>query len=415
MLNKYFFINSVHSLKTSSLTGEYILWGLLILFIPIYPAIFIFYLLVILSQDQRYTYFVFFIILSILIILNINRSVDNDLENYLSIFKFMNTSTLRGFFEDSNQFIVSLKLSEAVWYGITWLISNLTNANEFIYIAFLTFVIYGIYFWGLKEIVEFMNENSQFYIMAISFGMLICINFSETTHLIRQYICGSVLFLQFVWLFKKQYLKVFLAFIPSLLIHNSLIVPFFIIIISYVLFFQKIINNKILRLFLIPIITGSVIGYAINIFVNQFNYETSVSSGGLFFSMSLDVATYMLTLGFFLYSKNSRNINMLVEGYLIFFLMFVAFLFFLRSNMTLYLRFYLYLEWFRVLGLISLTALFPIFKRSSILFVLFFMFCFLFLQLRILRAPWTYEIGFIKLMSLNIFQILKPIFNNITF
>ena len=157
MSNKHFLINVGQSLKISSLSGDYILLGLLILFIPIYPAIFIFYLFVILSQDQRYTYFVFFIILSILIILNINRSVDNDLENYLSIFKFMNTSTLRGFFEDSNQFIVSLKLSEAVWYGITWSISNLTNANEFIYIAFLTFVIYGIYFWGLKEIVEFMN------------------------------------------------------------------------------------------------------------------------------------------------------------------------------------------------------------------------------------------------------------------
>ena len=412
MNDKEFFIDSGQFLKLSA--WEYLLLALSVLFIPVYPVIFIFYLLFILSADKGYKNFIIFFLLSIFIFLNATRSVDNDLENYLSIYQFMNTSTLRGFFEDSNQFLVSFRLSEAVWYAITWTISNLTNANEFVYIAFLTCAIYGIYYCGLKGLVEAIDGNTQVYILTILFGMLVCINFSETTHLIRQYICGSVLFLQFVWIFRKQYLKVFLGFVPAMLIHNSLIVPFFIMIISYLFFTQKIITNKILRIFLMPLITGAIIGFALNRFVSQYNYEASDSSGGVFFSMALDVATYLIALGFFLYSKNKRQINILVEGYLIFCLMFAACLFFLRSNMILYLRFYLYLEWFRVFGLISLMTLFPVFKRSGIVFIGFVIFCFLFFSLRILRAPWLYGIDLMEVMSTNLFQILKPIFYNFT-
>ena len=409
------FIDIRQALKFVVYSAQDFLLVLAVLFLPIYPAIFIISLFIVLSQDKRYKYFIFLLLLSFLVILNTNRSVDNDLQNYLSVFNYMNNSSLRDFFEDSNQFMISLRLSEIFWYITTWTVSNISEANEIVYITFLTCSIYGIYYIGLKDLIVTIDGNTQLSVMTILFGTLVCINFSETTHLIRQYICGSILFLQFVWIFRKQYVKVLMLFVPAVLIHNSLLVPFFFILLTVLIFTQSIFTNKIVRIFLIPVMTGALLGFVLNSFVSRLGYESSDSSDGVFMSMALDVGAYFSTLGFFLYSRNRKPLNGLVEFYLIFFLSFAAFLFLLRSSVLVYLRFYLYLEWFRVFGLISLTSVFPFLMRSSFGFFLFIVLCFLFVQLRILKAPWEYEVGLVHLMSINFFQLIKLFFNNIIY
>lgn len=324
------------------------------------------------------------LILFLLAFLNTSRNIDNDLGNYIEIFNFFKSHS---FFEvfGNLDFLFSVKPTEPIFYLLTYLLSKLFFGKVYLYIFFITLILYTNYLYGLSLLFNkyFLNTNFIFaYYFIVIFG---CINFAETSHLLRQYFAGSLIPLFFYYLLSNRLLKSILLSFIIVLTHNSLLIILLLLFISYyfLLFFKK--------FPLLTIISTALIFYLFQFFILKYLYALSYldePSGIKYISIYYDLLILLFYFSFsiFLYKKLPKwNIILII-----FTLLFILFLTTLIFSETLFLRFYINIEWFRFFYFYIILISLNILHLNKFYKPFFYCLIFLVFILRIYVSPWNY-------------------------
>jgi hypothetical protein len=373
-----------------------------VLFVPFIPTLFLF-LLLIAFYRKKYTYQIF-ILFTIIFFTNLNytRSIDADWENYIDFYKSLNGYNLYAFLTESQ---LSVRITEPFFYAFAWVLSNITNSNLYLYVLLITAFIYGIYSFGINKIIQTLNLKNSNLMFSIFCAFFICINFSETSHLIRQYISGSILFVMVPYLFNKKYMHIFFLLLIGTLVHNSFLLPAIFLIVSYILINNMLFIKEGIKIFMLSIIIGLIFGVILKKYLIILNAENFDNDTPIFISMIIDSACFIFGVILYHYQKIDIIIKKFVSFYLTFILLYSSFLFISNDNQLIFQRFYLYLEWFRVLGFLYLSILIPTLGKMNSQTLIAFCICLCILTLRIYRTSWFYGIEMPELLLKNFLQL----------
>ncbi len=382
---------------------ELLLIFIVFLFSPFIPFL-IFFSLFLVYQKKSY-FKIIFVFLQILLFSTINftRSIDADWENYLNFCQSLNGTNLYNFLTESQ---LSVRIIEPLFYVFAWALSNLTNANLYLYSFFIAISIYGIYAYGINSICEFLGLKESRIIFCIICAFFVCINFSETSHLIRQYISGSILFLQIFILSKKKYFLYFILMIIGTLNHNSMILPSSFLLLSFILNVKLKLTPNFLKLFIVPGCIGILLGIFLNQYLIILNAENIENESSFYFSMIIDLMCFFFCVMLY-FSKNvNESIKNFITLYFIFMAMYSCFLYIVHDNQLIFQRFYLYLEWFRIFGFLALTVLYPSLGKLNAQTLACYLGCLLFVFFRVSRTEWSYGNGLGSLLLKNFIQLI---------
>jgi hypothetical protein len=167
------------------------------------------------------------------------RNIDNDLENYLAIFNFFENKNFTDLYFNS-EFVFGIKITEPIFYFFTYLLSKVLFNQNYLYVGLFTLVFYLNSLFGINKCLRYFGIRERqklVYVVIFIFG---CVNFSESSHLMRQYFGGSFVPLAVYFLFSDKHFKFSLLSVFIVLIHNSLIVVLAILAISkFAVFLRK--------------------------------------------------------------------------------------------------------------------------------------------------------------------------------
>jgi hypothetical protein len=386
--------------------GTFIGLFIAFLFVPFVPFL-IFMVLTLAYYRKDYTYLSFtFLLIIVFSSLNFTRSIDADWENYLDFYKSFNGNNLIGFLTESQ---LSVRITEPLFYAYAWLLSNASNGNLYLYILSISCMIYGIYAIGIIKLIRIADLANSNLIFCMVCGFFVCINFSESSHLIRQYISGSILFFQLPYLVKKKYKSVFVITVIGTLVHNSFILPSLFMIFSALLATRLYFIKQWVRVFIISSFFGIMLGLFLSQYLIVLNAENFENETPVYFSMLIDSACFCFALLLYFSNNASSKIKQIISIYLAFMFMYSSFLFVVHDNQLIFQRFYLYLEWFRILGFIALSVLIPSLGKLNDLTLSACSICMLVIFLRIFRTEWSYGVGMTDFLLKNFIQLILNI------
>lgn len=388
-----------------------IFFSLTIFFFPILPLLFILFLISVFTNFRNSSVTVFIIL--IFTLLNFTRSIDSDWENYLIYYKDLKNANIFYFFEE--QFLTSVRITEPLFYVFSWVLSSLFNSNIFIFILCIVLLIYCTYYLSFKILMNLVTNNSLEKLITIIIAFTVCLNFTESIHLVRQYISGSLLFYSFVLLISNRILRFYFICIIGFLFHNSLIVPLAILFITYIIIkYLKIWEksaNRINSIFFIPVIVGLLFGLLSKNYLFLFSIEADKNENTVYISMILEIFCFITCVIYFLNNfRKALIINNILILYIMFFISYVTFLIIIRENSLLFQRFYLYLEWFRIVFIFPVIYFSPKIFKSHFVFIFIIFLSILFLLLRIYRSPWQYLINSESILCFSFLDLIKFLF-----
>jgi hypothetical protein len=328
-------------------------------------------------------YFFLFPFISILILLNMSRNIENDLNNYLDVFYYLNNNNLTNLFT-SSEFFFAIKPTEPFFYILTFILVKVSFGKTYFYLGYLTLIIYFNLIFGFRLLLKSFNISNTFYFYFIVF-IFGCINFSETSHLLRQYLAGSFIPIFLYSLFANKFPKILFFSSIIILTHNSMF-----IIISLLLISHLFCNFQKKKHFVFSILV--ILFYFLFIFLCQkylvslsYNDEPGKFNNLSFYYDFILLSTYLLISLFFRDKLPKWHLF-----FLVFTCLFVLFLSLITYSEILFIRFYLNIEWFRIFYFIlileTLRGLY--FSNSLRYFTLIIVVMIFFLRLYV--SPWNY-------------------------
>ena len=327
------------------------------------------------------------VIIPILLIsfLNSTRNIDNDLENYINYFNFFTNNSFLEIFS-SIDFLYLIKITEPTFYIFTYLLNKFTFGIPAFFIFIYTLIIYVNYIYGLKKIFDknLINESDKLFFYIIS--ILACINISETSHLLRQYFAGSFIPIFIYFVLGNRYLKTFFIGILIISIHNSMAIILLLIFLSFI-FYNQIIKYKrfIYLFFLIPFV------FFFNFYISKYLFSLEYNDEA---SKLLSISIYYDFFIIIVYLYFSFRFSMKFYNFINFFNLFLFFLIIFLTTITysdtLFLRFYLNIEFFRIFFIIPIYFVIINNKIRNLLKFSFICFFLLIFILRIYVSPWHY-------------------------
>ena len=326
----------------------------------------------------------YYCLIFLLVLLNMTRNIENDLQNYLSVFFYSSDHTIVNTFL-SQKMLFKIKLTEPIFPLLTVFLSRLLLGKAYLYIGFLTFIFYSSLNYGTTKLLELFKIDRNkylFYLLIFIFG---CVNFSETSHLLRQFLAGSFVPLFIYYLLSNKYLNSFLLGSFMVLTHNSFLVVLVILLTSYGLFnaFRK---NNIVAIAVWILFYGFFLSAILNL-LDGFNYndqQSSLTTISLYFD-SILIIVFLLVKFLF-----GRKIPQWTTFIFIFTLCYFVFLYSLTYSATLFLRFYLNIEWFRFFYFLIILEYFPLLRISRIVKPVVLLLVLLIFTLRLYVSPWEF-------------------------
>ena len=316
--------------------------------------------------------------------LNISRNLDNDLSNYIEIFNFFRNHFFLEIFGNSD-FLFTVKPSEPVFYFTTFLFSKLFFGKAYLYVGAITLSFYLNFIFGIFKLLrkfEVPKKNNFSYVCILIFA---CINFSETSHLLRQYFAASFLPLLIFYLLNKNITKAILLSIFIVLTHNSLLIIIFLLFLSKFYQTYNSINQLLTKISTIVIFLFFLY-YSLN-YLNALSYFDEASDIK-YVSIYYDFLILTLYFAFtFTLKKKLPTWNIFFSSFTIFFLIF---LFNLTFSETVFLRFYLNIEWFRFFYFMIIIFSFNILNISKFYKIFFYSLILIVFILRLVVSPWHY-------------------------
>lgn len=156
-------------------------------------------------------------------LLNIPKQLDDDLTNYLTLQDYISVKPFFVLFnkDELREISGTYRVTEIGYYAPLWFLSQMIPDSRADLAIFATVGIYIPVFLGLTLIGRAEKWNNGLILMVVCFTFFAGLNFVQSTHLIRQYISGSLLFLAFaLYICNRQGWSI-LVFLYACAVHNG--------------------------------------------------------------------------------------------------------------------------------------------------------------------------------------------------
>lgn len=157
------------------------------------------------------------------VLLNVAKQVDGDLVIY---------EQLQHYFAGRNPLVLldsgelravssTYRITEIGFYGPLWLLANLFGDHSAVLPISATLAIYTLTFAAVLQLARASGWNNRLTLVVLVFVFFAAINFTQTTHLIRQYVSASLAFVAFALLVREHERSALLAALAACTVHNG--------------------------------------------------------------------------------------------------------------------------------------------------------------------------------------------------
>jgi hypothetical protein len=319
-------------------------------------------------------------------VMNLHKSFEGDFVWYFEHYLAMGQGHFFTLFSEPYAG-VQAKYSEPVYYFLSYAIAMLSDSSLNIYILSITILIYGISLLSTLRLCSFLKLTDYSTAAALIVTVTLCITFTLTTHLIRQNLAGSFLFLSFTYLVVHNYKYFLIMIVLSIGTHNSALIPALLFLSAFSLNRYE---SKSLKI-VVQIFFAILLAYLLPYIISPESDNLYTQSDGdisllviVYDVVILAVATYLFL---FKYESTNKQFNFMMLGVLSFFI----FVMLLSYSPLLQLRYYLFFDYFRVVSFLVVIYFYEK-KIPSITFVFFALFIGIFYtNLRIEKSTFNYK------------------------
>jgi hypothetical protein len=336
--------------KSSSLLG-YFLVGLAMVIISCWVPLLGGMLMLLISTVRPLRIFLFLglaLIVFHFIVMNLNKTIENDLFWYSQQYMDNYTAPLSDVFNDV-RFGVLARVSEPVYHIFSYILSNVTAANFNVFVVVITSL---IYFFPLKAIFNFSawaklkdRELVTLLVFMLFFGII----FTQSLHLIRQYLACVLLLAGIMSLVMGRSRSAYVIFLISCLTHNAMLVVVVLFISCSYLHRSKLNHAKM-------IVASAMLGGGLAIaYIVYFLFFMSGGSGRLLIddgSVGLlvkGVDAVILVTSLVLISQRRKKFEHVLPLYSLY-VAYCSFLIVAHYSVFLSLRYYFVLDFIRWIG-----------------------------------------------------------------
>jgi hypothetical protein len=335
---------------------------------------------------------------------NATRLVDADWYWYATHYIKMTEVSLLDYLQEGE---LSVRSTEPLYYAMAYTLSLLSDGNVLILVIAVTALIYLTYNYALERLMKLNGLHQWAAAICIVFALLVGITFSQTLHLVRQYIAGSLLFFFFVLVLERRYKAAVILFVLGMLTHNSFIVPGLLMVICAYLWSLPFVRKRFISILIILVCTGYLIGLQIADLVLEDDRQAVTA-----FLDNGDVTWIVLLQDIFLFFISVAGVVFLgkLPGYntrasaisVLFLALFGGMLIGGREMTLFFLRFYFYVEWFRVISVITIVWYLVYRTKATNLVILLIPLWFLGFSMRVSHSPWDYGGDFFEHLTQSV-------------
>lgn len=329
-----------------------------------------------------------------LALFNATKRIDSDWFNYVE--GYLEMSQI-GFFDYLQAGGLSIRISEPLYYAFSFALSRLSGGNVFILVLAVSLAVYLIYILALEKLLKWYGLHRWAAAICIVFAVLAGLTFTQSLHLVRQYIAGSLLFFFFVLILEWRYKAAVILFVLGTLVHNSFIIPASLLVLSTYLWSLPFVRRRFVGVVFIIVGAAYIVGSKIASLVIDSAHEASaLQDNGEVSSVVLliDIFLFFSSLaGVVLFRRSSGFYTRSTAIAVLFLALFGGMLAGGHELTLFFLRFYFYVEWFRIIGVISIVWFMVYRAKSTIFAFLIIPLSFLIMGMRVARSPWDYGGG----------------------
>ncbi len=335
-------------------------------------------------------------IISFISVFNGAKQLDGDLVWYINDYMKLSHMGLLDYLQAGGS---SIRITEPLYYAFSFVISRMSDGNVFVFIIAVSCAIYYTYIYALERLLTRYGLRHWGAVVCIVFAVMAGITFTQSFQLIRQYIAGSILFLFFVFLVEGKNKKAMILLLLGTLVHNSFVVPAVILLGCRYLWNHLWVKKHYFFVLLALLTSGFLIGDYISSAISTTIFHAAAFKNDGDISMQviiLDVALFLISLSGLILIRKHPVFDVKSSAVAVMFLAFFgAFLFGIHDLTLFLLRFYFFVEWFRVIGIITLVWFMAYRVKSIFPILLLIPLSLLMVQLRVDKSPWDYGGGFV--------------------
>ena len=333
-----------------------------------------------------------FLIIAAFCILNLQKEVEGDYIWYSSHYLSMAKGKLLILFTEPLEG-VQAKYREPLYHLFSYLLAKLSNGNISLHIIATTVFIYGFYALAINNIAKSVGLGAHLSLLVVVWGLLSCVTFTQTNNLIRQYMASGVclFFIASIMNRTLSWRQIVFALI-SILLHNSMLIPVFIsIIIHFILYNSCRFKIIILLFFAFLILTlGGLALYILSMFHHGIYTKNDGSiSGFLIFYDVILLGVSCFFVSYFWHLRGSHVYDSLRFLYFVF-LFYCLFLVSIIESPLLFLRFYFFIDFLRVIPFVIAVRFCLTYSLGSFCSSFVVLLGALFLILRLYVSPFNF-------------------------
>ena len=326
-----------------------------------------------------------------LALFNATKRIDGDWSWYIDGYLEMSRMGLLDYLQEGG---LSIRMSEPLYYAFSFVVSRMSGGNVFALALAVSLAVYLTYVFALEKLMKLYGLHRWAAAICIVFAVLAGLTFTQSINLVRQYVAGSVLFFFFVLILERRYKTAVILFVLGTLIHNSFIVPGSLLTGCVYLWSLPFVRRRYLSFILILVGCGYAVGSQITSLVTGSEHEVSAFldngevSSTVFF---MDILLFFISLAGIVLFRKSPDFFTKSSAIAVLFLALYGGMLVGGHELTLFfLRFYFYVEWFRIIGVITIVWYLVYRAKVTPLAMLIIPLSFIGLGFRVSRSEWGY-------------------------
>jgi hypothetical protein len=326
-------------------------------------------------------------------LMNATKIPQGDWAWYLTYYKLATHTPFNNLMQSGN---LSIRPTEPIYYGLSYIIGFIFNHNIYIFAIVITLLIYIPYACGLEKTFENFDLNPQMAMAVMILALIAGITFTLSTQLIRQYLAGTLVFLFIAQLLRKHDFAAFVTASIAFLTHNSAIIPVVFAYFAFTATRWEFIRRNFFKIIILMLGVGWVASRAMVPLATAFSQSSLKNDGNISPLVCLGDVILFYAISWAHNHNATENQRDLLRPILFYLSMMAALLLALHQLPLLLLRFYFYFEWMRVFGFISIIMIFSkkMHARQFLYAALVLSLSVFLLRLR--QSPWDYQGGFFE-------------------
>jgi hypothetical protein len=346
-------------------------------------------------------------------ILNVSKELDGDLINYVNLQDYVGQRPFYTLFDKDELVLISgsYRVSEIGFYAPLWLMSQVFDDSKLALAIASTLGIYVPAFLALNLIGKHERWSKGLTLTIAMFTVFAGLNFVAATHLIRQYISGSLILLGFALFIARRPRPAMLLAAYACTVHNSsiLLVPL-VVVMCWLNQYREtgrmtLFGRSWRILAMIVFMIGMMAAVSFKEIEHLAQDEAATISLGYF----VVVGVYFLIANYAIHVQRLKLRSLHYARVAFGAIYFLSLGFFILGIQLFALRYFAYLEW--IYGLMLAGITFRLFERSAGLQVLsrftVAAAAAAILVVRVAVGPWMYGPGDNYMLSWNYLQVTQ--------